>query len=471
MLIKGEKYACEACVRGHRVSNCQHSDRPLQHINKKGRPVSQCTHCRTLRKSRSAHVRCDCGGEKAHNKGACTHDSGDSQADNCCCSHGARCSCALKKEHLDPVPESDSDEASSSSAPSNDKRRPRALTAQSENGLTIFTNGHHKPIHKHNNMAHKCGLPYVVPRAHSIHGPSPNGMANRSVDNLPHTSTIDALHSESHIKDSMVSAQQEQRMVKSEHGSPLISPVSNLDQLNGQLPPLDLSNIPADFYSVQNIDGFSSIPDHEQPMFSAGLSSASIDWSHYDGLDFNSENFGASSYSQAPSFTGFDFSSIDQPALTTTSTSGEISEVEDFVPLNDNSGTRPSLLNQKYGSDFDTSDFGGDIDGYRLSTASSYIGMPQAQMLASNNLDAIDIDSFLKGAATSHGYTSANHGLPMGNYGDDGKIGQPSPPFDEGTNYQLLDDEDTFWMSSYAPTSIPLTTGRNEQSEENVWAQ
>lgn len=25
MLINGEKYACEACVRGHRVSNCQHS--------------------------------------------------------------------------------------------------------------------------------------------------------------------------------------------------------------------------------------------------------------------------------------------------------------------------------------------------------------------------------------------------------------------------------------------------------------
>ena len=145
-------------------------------------------------------------------------------ADNCCCSHGARCSCALKKEHLDPVPESDSDETSSSSTPSNDKRRPRALTAQSEGGLTIFTNGHHKPVHKHNNMAHKCGLPYVVPRAHSIHGPSPSGLANRSVDNLPHTNTIDALHSESHIKDSMVSAQQEQRRVKSEHGSPVLSP-------------------------------------------------------------------------------------------------------------------------------------------------------------------------------------------------------------------------------------------------------
>jgi hypothetical protein len=36
-------------------------DRPLQHINKKGRPVSQCNHCRTMRKSRSAHIKCDCG--------------------------------------------------------------------------------------------------------------------------------------------------------------------------------------------------------------------------------------------------------------------------------------------------------------------------------------------------------------------------------------------------------------------------
>jgi hypothetical protein len=37
------------------------TDRPLQHINKKGRPVSQCQHCRSMRKSRSAHTKCDCG--------------------------------------------------------------------------------------------------------------------------------------------------------------------------------------------------------------------------------------------------------------------------------------------------------------------------------------------------------------------------------------------------------------------------
>jgi len=479
MLIKGEKYACEACVRGHRVSNCQHADRPLQHINKKGRPVSQCTHCRTLRKSRAAHVRCDCGGEKAHVKGpACTHD-GDTQAENCCCSHGARCSCSLKKEHLDPVPESDSDEGSSSSAPANVVRRPRALTTQSEGGLTIFTNGHHKPVHKHNTMAHKCGLPYVVPKAHSIHGPSPAGLANRSVDNLPHTSTIDALHSESHIKDSMVSAQQEQRRVKSEHGSPLLSPASTLDQLNGMLPPLDLSSLAGDYSFLQNLDGYSAVADGEQPIFSAGLSSDSIDWSHYDGLDFNNENFAASTYSQAPSFTGFDFNSVDQPALTSTSTSGEISEVEDFAPVGDAGATRPALAGNQYGSDFDNSDFGGEIDAYRLSAASSYIGMPQAHILAGSNVEALDVEQFLKAVAASDNFgadvnATSNHGLPATSYTNGTKNGNTITAFDgNNTRFQLPTEEenDNFW-NDFASNPVVITTSNNEfPGEDGIWAQ
>jgi len=258
-------------------------------------------------------------------------------------------------------------------------------------------------------------------------------------------------------------------MVKSEHGSPLMSPSSTLDQLNGLLPPLDFSNINGDCNFVQTLDGFTSIPDHEQPMFSAGLSSASIDWSHYDGLDFNNEDFAASSYSQAPSFTGFDFSSIDQPALTTTSTSGEISEVEDFA-LGENNGSRPTLLNNQYGSDFDNSDFGGDIDGYRLSTASSYIGLPQAQMLASNNVEALDVDAFLKGVATSNGYP-VNHGLPTSNYSEASKMGSSSP-FDDNATFQMLstdDENDNFWMNNYACNAI--NNGRSELAEENVWAQ
>lgn len=40
------------------------TDRPLTHINKKGRPVSQCAHCRGLRKSRTTHTKCECGDKK-----------------------------------------------------------------------------------------------------------------------------------------------------------------------------------------------------------------------------------------------------------------------------------------------------------------------------------------------------------------------------------------------------------------------
>ena len=45
-------------------------DRVLTHINKKGRPVSQCPHCRGLRKSRAAHTKCECG-DKPHVKADC----------------------------------------------------------------------------------------------------------------------------------------------------------------------------------------------------------------------------------------------------------------------------------------------------------------------------------------------------------------------------------------------------------------
>lgn len=60
VLINGRKFACEACIRGHRASNCSHTGRRLQLIRKKGRPSSQCDLCRTKRASGNFHGRCDC---------------------------------------------------------------------------------------------------------------------------------------------------------------------------------------------------------------------------------------------------------------------------------------------------------------------------------------------------------------------------------------------------------------------------
>ena len=50
----------ETCIKGHRSSTCKHTDRPLFEIKKKGRPVTQCEHCRELRKTKQVHVKCVC---------------------------------------------------------------------------------------------------------------------------------------------------------------------------------------------------------------------------------------------------------------------------------------------------------------------------------------------------------------------------------------------------------------------------
>ncbi|CDS00170.1 uncharacterized protein SPSC_01354 [Sporisorium scitamineum] len=63
----GVKYACAACIRGHRTSSCTHKDGskgPLYPIRSKGRPPTQCEVCRKKRKESGRHVRCDCSGKK-----------------------------------------------------------------------------------------------------------------------------------------------------------------------------------------------------------------------------------------------------------------------------------------------------------------------------------------------------------------------------------------------------------------------
>lgn len=76
VLLNDKKYACETCIKGHRSSACKHIDRPLYEIKKKGRPVTQCEHCRELRKTKQVHVKCLCGqdpsgagGEASNKKG------------------------------------------------------------------------------------------------------------------------------------------------------------------------------------------------------------------------------------------------------------------------------------------------------------------------------------------------------------------------------------------------------------------
>ncbi|CEI60556.1 hypothetical protein FVEN_g9960 [Fusarium venenatum] len=403
MIIDGEKYACEACVRGHRVSNCQHSDRPLQHINKKGRPVSQCAHCRAMRKSRSAHVKCDCG-EKT-SKCAHLQPTVDGHTETCCCNHGGHCSCSHKNEPaLDTVPESDSERESLTMSitgrPKPPGRRRRANTVHSDGVLTFDQHGNHKPAHRTNRASQKCG-PYQLNRVNSAHSTTSLG-----ADSMLQKSSREPPSSRARA------ATNRERRVKSETTSPLMSGASSFQNLNANLPPLDLSGIEYPPYMANSTfdlfgSGFNSETD--APMYSAGLSAASVDWSHYDLSEMKGESFTPSSYSQAgtQSFNGlFDFGSGSEhlPHLAnTTSTSGEVSEVEDFLPGGDD-------------------DYNG-LDGLGgFSRTDSFIRQSGSVMANSADLTTIDYDSFYKGAEAG----------PMA-----------------GAGLSMVEDDPAFWMPNY----------------------
>ncbi|KAH9267404.1 hypothetical protein BASA84_000663 [Batrachochytrium salamandrivorans] len=57
------KFSCQRCQAGHRSAVCIHLDRRVEEIKAKGRPVSQCGHCRAKRQRGvgHSHHRCRCG--------------------------------------------------------------------------------------------------------------------------------------------------------------------------------------------------------------------------------------------------------------------------------------------------------------------------------------------------------------------------------------------------------------------------
>lgn len=85
VVINGVKYACERCIRGHRVTSCTHTDQPLTMIKPKGRPATQCAHCREQRKMKNLHSNCTCGNKKKH-------------AALCGCHKTSHCTCKLKQK-------------------------------------------------------------------------------------------------------------------------------------------------------------------------------------------------------------------------------------------------------------------------------------------------------------------------------------------------------------------------------------
>lgn len=398
----------------------------------------------------------------------------------CCCTHGGRCQCALKKEYLDPVPEADAAEASVT-PPIAEVRKPRLTTAQSESSLMVFANGHHKPAHKHNDAAHKCGLPYKIPRPHSIHGPS-EVSAQRSMDSLPLMRSLGEVPTQA--QDSISGAQQDARQVGSAHGSPETISRPTTNPPNRRLTPLDLSfstyetAIPSplrDDYISQAPIGFDSYypTPEEQAISSASYTMPAVDWS---ALDLPLDNGAYSTtYSQPQSYTSFDYSNVGQPGLTTSS-SGEVSEAGDYLA---HGVPSPPMMGQnQYVSgppDAATTNM------YRLSSASSYMGMPAAPMVASSNVSELEIDSFYQGSTASPAdFEEQNakihidpeayvrHGITVQ---DAQKLAHPGVPVEAMNDLSIPAPKvnaDPLWAPSYPTDDMPFDA--ESEVTDNAWS-
>ncbi|KAK5297776.1 transcriptional activator haa1 [Exophiala xenobiotica] len=328
--------------------------------------------------------------------------------------------------------------------------RPRPNHNSHDPRTTIFTNGHHKPVHKFNDAHNQLGAPYKVPsRSHSLHGH--REIAQRSTDNLLLTkSTRPFQESPLHhsITDAMAMVE---RKTRSEHNSPILGPQKHphppLQDLN--LPHFDPSAYsyspfgadtpPTQTNSLQNSQNASqsdlTLPDqfpeswfmtyeqahdYDPPKYNE---LASVDWSSYNlenngnvnsnntttvignentgiyGMNqFNSPNLGPPSPYQP-----FDLTrQINQIGVN--SSTGDVSEVDEQSPPSTrwNNDQKPLQFDQRPNmevyNDFSSATGDEASDRYRLSSASSYFGTPQANMLANDNIGSLDIDDYLQRA-------------------------------------------------------------------------
>ncbi|KAG5360567.1 Copper resistance protein [Yarrowia sp. B02] len=198
VVIEGIKYACERCIRGHRVSSCTHTQQPLIRIKPKGRPATQCLHCREARKNKALHVKCKCGSSSSKHAATCPCYSGG----GCICTNkhpqvlppnstttGANGCIVINKAVLEqdsnPVPQPK--HAGSNPAPA--VSNAASSTPAESPTLTTATPPVATPTHSHRALS---ATPSLSPQPQSPHSPE---SALKSVNFLGRTNSSSSLSS------------------------------------------------------------------------------------------------------------------------------------------------------------------------------------------------------------------------------------------------------------------------------------
>lgn len=434
-------------------------DRELVLVPKKGRPVTQCQHCRIERKKRSAHVKCDCGEvEKPHHpKEKCIHlreaeerikqglpaePSEDKSKEHlafvaeeqgCCCHHGGKCSCATKKdEHDGSLPHA---------KPA--VQKPRLDTTKSDGHITVFANGHHKPVHRKNNAAHESSMPYKLPmpRSHTTETMA----TRRSVDDmgLNQNSSLSMAGDGSSIG---IPFDTGRRKSKSEQTSPKLPPLNTNNAWTSAFgAPSSLPQPEFEFSGMQGANDFAvafgcpSFSYTTDNGFGPGSGNADSQYDPWSAL-------GSGDLAGLANTNPFDMwpnpqdaaNLLVQPALTAAS-SGTHSEVDETPPIDESCGPwhMPSI--QEDTGAFDMSDpylTGMQNNPNRHSLPPSFFGNANLNFLSQPN-DAPT------SAAAGTKFTPFDTSKPS-----------TSNPFDshQTSNIPQLDD------NSWQPTPLPLLT-------------
>ncbi|ODM22020.1 hypothetical protein SI65_02864 [Aspergillus cristatus] len=274
-----------------------------------------------MRKSRSAHVKCDCGKQKSNSTQQKELIERDSES--CSCNYGGRCICACKKEQLQLHAAPGFDEGSNYLANSNN-RLVNGLDIDavfSDSFLALGEEGHHNPAPKNANA------------------PKENGAYEQNYEKFLQSTSrpVDNIINLNEFQNGSLTAReshQEQNPEMWETVMPVIDqsniPSSPFQQFSTELPLLDLSN--TEYPGSVNFEPFGDLSDVEQSMFSPELNSSRIDWTSYELITLSDHNRAQPD--------GSDPYWVTQPTLFSNSTS-TLAEMPEVVQANN---TPPETL-------------------------------------------------------------------------------------------------------------------------------
>lgn len=449
------------------------TERPLRHVMKKGRPVSQCTHCRVLRKSRSAHVKCVCAEHgiitkegKANGMFLCSRykclhaiytDINLGEV-HCQCGNGAPCSCSIKKEILD------TDDVSRLAAYNSTHRRaqslgipkPLILNRRSDGAIPKLQNGLHPPLHRLNNAAQEYGHPY--PPMRRLQGPVGQlDGAMRSVDSLlPLANTsFSQPPFRQHQYPDFTTPHELGRVMETDPDSPTQTPMSSSFSVTpNPLPTLNLppnliyqSTSPANpaRFSLNDFSAFNFNNVHEQfndqPLLSSAAEGPPEDWTSWQAKGpYGNQSFMNSSEVnlQRSSVVSFDQPGLSHSPSYSTSDTGESSinpaDLNHAIGLQNRAYMNPSWA-AKSADD--------------LYEPSSYVFPPPSNgsMYQTSNASASNFDDYFASSNTASNQPDAFKSQPAG-----------------ASTLPMLSNVDTIDSKDFDGFNVPATT-RDENED------